>query len=401
MRSLTARVVAYASLRELVPLYGLYALLFEDHGLDARSISTLFILWSVVAFSSEIPSGAWADTVPRRHLLFGSGALLTAAFSSWLVWPNYWGFAAGFALWGVSESMKSGTFEALVYDELTTRHAQHRYAAIMGYANAGETACVFVAILSAAPLYTLGGYALVGWVSVAVTVVDLALVATLPSAPAAAHLDEPDDRRFAIRYLATVRTGAGEIRADRVVRRTVFLTAALLACLGLDEYFALVAREGGASTEFVPVVVASTAIGQTIGAATAGRGARMSGRVMALIVAGGAVLIAAGSLLTAFGAVFGGFVAIGAGYGAVQHCAIVADARLQDSMSGRTRATVTSVTGLTGEVLSVALFAGFALGSMWLPLWTILAATVVPILGIGLTALRFLPDPGSEDSQQR
>ena len=45
MTSLSARVVAYASVREFVPLYGLYALLFEDHGLDTRSISSLFVLW--------------------------------------------------------------------------------------------------------------------------------------------------------------------------------------------------------------------------------------------------------------------------------------------------------------------------------------------------------------------
>ena len=138
---MSVRAVAYASVREFVPFYGLYVLLFEDHGLAAGSISSLFVLWSVVAFVSEVPSGAWADTVSRRALLAGSGVLLTAAFTMWLVWRTYWGFAAGFALWGLSESLKSGTFEALVYDGLAARGVEHRYAAVMGWAAAGEMVC--------------------------------------------------------------------------------------------------------------------------------------------------------------------------------------------------------------------------------------------------------------------
>lgn len=389
MTSLCVRVVAYASVREFVPLYGLYALLFEDHGLDAAAISSLFVLWSVVAFVTEVPSGAWADTVSRRVLLLGSGALFTAAFTTWLVWPGYWGFALGFVLWGVSESMKSGTFEALVYDELATRGKQSRYAALMGYANAGEMVAVFVAILTAAPLFDLGGYALVGWVSVAVTVVDLLLVCSLPEAPRAASADETvgTGSTFAKRYLATLGAGTAEIRTDAVVRRGVILAAALLASLAFDEYFGLLAREGGASTGFVPVLVALTVAGQVVGAATAGRTAAMSGRVMAGVIVVGSALLATGAVL---GGVLG-FAAVGLGYGALHNTAIVAEARLQDAMSGRARATVASVVGLISEVLSVAVFAGFALGSMWLPMSVLVAAAVVPVAVLGVVAPRLLP----------
>ncbi|BDB58385.1 MULTISPECIES: MFS transporter [Rhodococcus] len=389
MTSLSARVVAYASVREFVPLYGLYALLFEDHGLDTRSISSLFVLWSVVAFVSEVPSGAWADTVSRRGLLFGSGALLTAAFTTWLIWPGYWGFALGFVLWGISESMKSGTFEALVYDELAARGCEHRYAAIMGYANAGEMTCVFVAILTAAPLFELGGYALVGWVSVAITVVDIALVGTLPAAPKVEEADEiaGSGDTVLVRYMSSLRAGTSEIRTDRAVRRSVVLAAALLACLAFDEYFALLARESGAETGFVPVLVALTAVGQVVGAATVGRTATMSGRTMGAVVMVGSVLIAGGALAGGIA----GFTAIGVGYGALHNTAIVAEARLQDTMSGRARATVSSVVGLTSEVLSVAIFAAYALGSLWLPMAVLVAVTVLPLVGLGVVAPRLLP----------
>ncbi|MEE2058197.1 MFS transporter [Rhodococcus artemisiae] len=385
-----------------MPLYGLYALLFEDHGLSTGSISSLFVLWSVVAFVSEVPSGAWADTVSRRGLLLGSGVLFTATFTIWMVWPTVWGFAAGFVLWGVSESLKSGTFEALLYDELAALDAEHRYAAVMGYANAGEMVCVFVAILSASPLFGLGGYALVGWLSVAITVANMLLVLTLPCAPCAMEADEldgtgdtatsvPPPSAVLARYVSALRDGTTEVRTDKVVRRAVVLAAALLACLAFDEYFGLLAREGGATIEQVPVLVALTVVGQVIGAAAAGRTASMSGRVMSAVVIAGAMLLAAGAMV---GGVVG-FIAIGFGYGALQNTAIVAEARLQDTMSGRTRATVTSVVGLTSEVMSVAVFAWFAVGSAWIPLSALVVSTVLPLLVVGITAVRWLPDRGS------
>lgn len=376
-----------------MPLYGLYALLFEDHGLSTGSISSLFVLWSVVAFVSEVPSGAWADTVSRRGLLLGSGVLFTATFTIWMVWPTVWGFAAGFVLWGISESLKSGTFEALLYDELAALDAEHRYAAVMGYANAGEMVCVFVAILSASPLFGLGGYALVGWLSVAITVANMLLVLTLPCAPRAMEADDLDGTGDTLlaRYVSALRDGTTEVRTDKVVRRAVVLAAALLACLAFDEYFGLLAREGGATIEQVPVLVALTVVGQVIGAAAAGRTASMSGRVMSAVVIAGAVFLAAGAMVGGVG----GFIAIGFGYGALHNTAIVAEARLQDTMSGRTRATVTSLVGLTSEVMSVAVFAWFAVGSVWIPLSLLVATTVLPLLVVGITAVRWLPDRGS------
>lgn len=373
-----------------MPLYGVYGLLFEDHGLSTAQISSLFAVWSIAAFVTEVPSGAWADTVPRRTLLFGSAALLTASFALWMLVPGYWGFAAGFALWGLAESMKSGTFEALLYEELSELGAQGRYANVMGYVNSAEVTCVFLATASAGPLYALGGYALVGWVSIAITVVDGLLVFTLPSAPRKVSVDSTDrsgDESFLARYAQALRDGTGEVRTDRIVRRAVLLTAVLMSFLALDEYFALLARDGGATTAQAPLLVAITVVGQVAGAAVAGRTAGMSGRVMAAVLCAAAVLIATGAVAGGIA----GFAAIGVGYGALHNTTIVAEVRMQDAMSGSARATVTSVAGLTSEVASIALFAGFALGSAWLSLSILVAAVAVPLLLVAVAAPRMLP----------
>ena len=117
---------------------------------------------------------------------------------------------------------------------------------------------MFAATLSAAPLFSLGGYALVGWMSVAITVAGTLLVFTFRRAEIdGGRRDRRSGDTLAARYLASLRAGADEVRTDAVVRRAVVLAAALLACLAFDEYFGLLAREDGASTEFVPVLVAS------------------------------------------------------------------------------------------------------------------------------------------------
>ncbi|MFZ2529465.1 MAG: MFS transporter [Rhodococcus sp. (in: high G+C Gram-positive bacteria)] len=369
-----------------MPLYGVYGLLFEDHGLSTAQISSLFAVWSIAAFVTEVPSGAWADTVPRRALLFGSAGLLTASFALWMLVPSYWGFAAGFALWGLAESMKSGTFEALLYEELAALGARDRYATVQGYVNSAEVTSVFLATASAGPLFALGGYTLVGWVSIAITVVDGLLVFTLPSVRRTPRVDDGAST-FLTRYARSLRDGTGEIRTDRIVRRVVLLTAVLMSFLALEEYFAMLARDGGASTAQAPLLVAITVAGQIVGAAVAGRTAGMSGRIMAGVLCAAAMLIAAGAVAGGVA----GFVAIGIGYGAVHNAVIVSEVRMQDAMSGSARATVTSVAGLTSEVASLALFVGFALGSVWLSLSILVAAVAVPLLLVAAQAPRWLP----------
>lgn len=183
--------------REFVPLYALYALLFADHGLNTAQISSLLALWSVTSFLLEVPSGAWADTVSRRGLLVLSGGLVAAAFTLWTATPSYLGFALGFVLWGVSGALESGTFEALMYDELAARDQAGAYARLMGYTRAAAEITVLVAILAAAPLYVLGGYALVGWVSVATAVGHTAICLLLPNAPGAGEPGRGDPQAYA------------------------------------------------------------------------------------------------------------------------------------------------------------------------------------------------------------
>ncbi len=241
---------------------------------DAQ-ISTLFIVWSVTSFVLEVPSGAWADTVDRRRLLVLSAVIYAAGFASWVAFPGYAGFALGFVLWGVSGSIMSGTFESLLYDELVVRGREDDYPGLIGVAHSSALVANLLAAGIAVPLMALGGYQLVGWVSVALAGVQTLLAATLPVSaaarrPAGADVAERTERALA-RYPAMLRAGVREATGSVPVRRAVLIAAVLVGFTAYDEYFPLVAADHGVPTEQVPVLIALTVAAQAVGTALAGR----------------------------------------------------------------------------------------------------------------------------------
>ena len=350
------RALAYYSVRDLIPLYAVYALLFADYGLSTGEISSLFVIWSVTAFVAEIPSGAWADTIPRRFLLALSPVVYGAGFTTWILAPGYAGFAVGFVLWALSSALMSGTYEAYVYDELVEHGARHAYPRLVGFAHSLAMVCNLVATFAAAPLMMLGGYELVGWVSVAFALVQFVVALTLPPTQCAMSSDVQTRDHIGRRYVRVLTSGLAEVRRVATVRHGVLLMALLLGTTAYDEYFPLVALDKGAGVADVPVLVGVIVVGQAIGTALAGRAARLSAVTIGVLTGIAGILLVVGASL----ALPLAFVAVGLGYGLVGNVSIVAEARLQDAIEGDARATVTSAVGFSSELVAVGIFALFA-----------------------------------------
>jgi hypothetical protein len=189
-----------------------------------------------------------------------------------------------------------------------------------------------------------------------------------------------------------LRSGLTEVATTRSVRKAVGLVALLGGFLAFDEYFPLLAREIGASTTTVPLLIAGTVAAQAIGGALAGPAYRMRSSFLAIGLALSAGLLAWGAL----SGTAPGFVPIAVGYGVMQLVIIVAEARLQDAITGPARATVTSVSGLFAEVFAVSVYAGFALGSLWLSLPTLVAGLTVPLLLTAFVTPAAMPPPAAE-----
>ena len=355
-------MLAYHASRDAIPLYAVYALLFAEHGLSAGQISSLFVIWSVTAFVAEVPSGAWADTVDRRHLLVASALIHAAAFAAWTWWPSYAGFALGFVLWGVSGALMSGTFEALLYDDLVVRGERARYPRLIGYARSSALVFTLLAELAAVPLLHAGGYQLVGVASIGVALVQGLLAATLPVSRSARHGGRETDGESdedAAGYLVMLRAGLSEASRTPSVRRALLVASVLVGMTAYDEFFPLVADAHGVAATTVPVLVALATLAQAVGTARAGRTARMSPRTLAAVVGAGAALISAGALVHPYVGFFG----IALGYGLLNNAMIVAETRLQDSIQGSARATVTSVLGVGEETVALVTYAFVGLGS--------------------------------------
>lgn len=412
-RSLIRRLIAFLVLDEFMPIFPVYALLFADSGLSTSEISSLLVLWSVVTFVLEVPSGAWADTVSRRMLLCVSSIAYGAAFALWIVVPSAPGFAAGFALWGLSSALSSGTFQALAYDELAAIGARHEYARVIGVGSALTLVAMALATLLAAPLMAVGGYALTGWVSVAVCAGQFLVARSLPSTPSIISVadietaQDPTDAEltagvdsgpavlraraagFTRRYVRALRVGLREATRNRVVRGAVLASAVLMGLLAFDEYFGLMLAEQGVSAVAIPLLLVVPTAGQAIGGLLAARASAWRNAGIGWLTTGAGVCIAAGAL----SGHPAGILAVGLGYGALQLAIVVSDIRLQDNITEAARATVTSVSGLLAEIVAVVVYAGFAWGSEAVSLTALVAILAGLVVVLGPVIIGWLPRP--------
>jgi hypothetical protein len=369
-----------------VLLYPVYALLFADAGLSAAQISSLFVIWSVVGFALEIPSGAWADTFSRRRLLAAAEVLRGAGYATWILWPTYPGFALGFVAWGVSGAMSSGCREALLHDELAALGAAGRYAGVLGRATTVGLVAMLTATVLASPAMVVGGYPLVGAASVAVCLGGAAVALRLPERGRTGPVDGGDGLTA---YRRNLMAGLREVRGAPAVRRSVLLAAVVPGLTALDEYLPLLGRALGASNAVVPLLFAGVAAAMALGSALAGRwAAAPSGRVGALLMVG--------ALGLGVGCLAGhplGMLGVALFFGTFQLAEVLTSARLQQAISGPGRATVLSVANVGAEVCAITIYLGYAAASPWVAVAPLLAALSLPTALVGVLCRRWLPPP--------
>jgi MFS family permease len=363
---LVAKLYAYTFLGEFILLYPVYTLLFTDTGLSVAETSSLFVIWSVTGMVLEVPSGAWADAVSRRLLLCLGPLLAGAGFALWILVPSYWAFALGFVLWGAEGALVSGAFEALSYEELERLGQEDRYATVMGRAESVGLVADAAAIGLAVPVFAAGGYLAVGAASVLACVLCAATALTFPEHRTPAAATEGS-------YLAVLRAGITEARSDRGVLNALLLVSLVTAIWGaLEEYVPFLGAETGVSKTAIPLLILLVWIGATAGGLLAGPAQRMPARAYALTMSGHPA----------------GFALIAVAFGAFQMAGVMADARLQERITGPARATVTSVAGLGMNLVTLGVYVAYAGASSGLSHGATFALLVAPYVLVALLAAR-------------
>lgn len=350
----------------------MYAVLFADTGLSPAAISSLFVIWSVTTFTLELPSGVWADVFSRRSLLVVAPLLAGAGFGLWAMFPSYAAFAAGFVLWGAGLALRSGTMQALVYEELERVGAAGSYARLIGRSEAMSLVGVVAASAVAAPVLAVGGYGALGVASVAVCVACAVVGWSLPESRDRGGDGEEEGPSLG----SVVRAGWAQVCGEPSVRWALGLVMVLEGVTSLDEYVPLLVRSTGAAVVAVPLLVLVVTVGDAVGGWVAGRGVRWLAPVLAV----GGVLLAVGSLSGRPG----GLVLVGAAFGVFRWAMAAADARLQERIGDGARATVTSVAGLGAESVSLLVFVGYAVGSRWAGAGVLVGAAAVPYVVVAV-----------------
>ena len=361
MTKLTAtlrKIYAFRALDDFILIYPFYSIYMAAHGLSVFQISTLFILWSVVDLLTNVPTGVLADKYSRKNLL-GIGQLCKAAgFLVWFLYPQYTGFAVGFVLWGIGGALTDGTFEALVYDELKASRRQGvkasrrqaEYVKVVGRANSLSLVAELAATLVAGAAILLG-YDVLFIASVVVVITSSLLVFTLPETP---RFEELADTR----YFSMLRAGLNEAIHNRTILANILLLSFIGAIYGsIEEYDSLFIHDTGVSLTVVAWVLGIVIAAAAIGSFIAYRFEKLTtSKFMLLLLLSGVFLLLAGradkvaavALLTCY--TF-----------SIRLLQAVYDGKLQHEISSGLRATVSSVSGFSLEIMSIVAYISYGL----------------------------------------
>jgi MFS family permease len=238
MKTFLAKIYSYCFFDDLVFIYPLYAVMFVDYGLTGLQISIILMVWSGTAFLLEVPSGVIADKYSRKTILFLAQVARIIGYAIWLFFPNFWGFLIGFVLWGIKSAFTSGTFEALLYDELKQNGAEVQYTKILGR----QKAIKFVALTLAGLGATIGialGYKLI----IAISLISLAISAfSILSLPSAKKLESTHEKD----YFKLLKEGLHTaIRTPIILEIIIFVSLAQALFGALDEYWSIFANDVG------------------------------------------------------------------------------------------------------------------------------------------------------------
>ena len=384
-----ASVYGYKFADAFILIYPLYAVMFVEAGMTAGEVGAALAVWSVTAFVVQIPAGVWADRWSRRAILSIAQVTRLAGYALWLVWPHFWGFLAGFVLWGIKSGLSGGCFEALVYDELKAAGREGDYTKVAGRAEAVQFTGILAASVVAAPVAVLGYPALLAG-SVAACAIAAATPFAFPAAQRSAAVGDID-------YLAHLRLGLAQtVRTPILLGLVAFIAVTLALGGALDEFWSIFASRAGLSHSGVALFIGAMSAGQAAASVLAHRTRRLaSGLFFALFAVNGALLAVAAAIFRPAAVLL--LVAFSGGFKVID---IVFEGRLQAVLPAETRATIGSVKGFVVEVAVTFLYLGFgplaqatSYRTAFLATGALIGALGLALLGWWLIRARRAPTP--------
>jgi len=111
-------VQLYYFFRSFIFAYVIERLFWRSRGISIAETVYIEIIYAVVVFSMEIPTGVLADRFSRKYIII-SGSILTLIGAIGMLFAHgFIVFACIIALSGISGALTSGSVSALIYDSL-------------------------------------------------------------------------------------------------------------------------------------------------------------------------------------------------------------------------------------------------------------------------------------------
>lgn len=238
MKSFLSKIYAYRFFDDFVLIYPLYMVMFTDYQMEPWQLAVLLATWSATSFLLEIPSGVWADRYDRKNILFIGQLLRAFGYACWLLFPGFWGFLVGFVCWGIKSAFTSGTFQALIYDELKYYKKEGAFTKILGRTETIAFIAILAASFLASPVILLG-YNAVLMLSILALVLSSMMVLAIPKVqPVASTPQKP--------YFSLLREGLHKtFRHPPIFHFLIFLSLVIALGGALDEFWTVFADQAG------------------------------------------------------------------------------------------------------------------------------------------------------------
>lgn len=350
MKSFLINIYLFRFFDNLMLIFPLYAVMFADSGLSVFEISLLFIAWSATTFILEVPSGILADKYSRKNILAFGQLSKIVGFAFWIFMPNFAGFLIGFIFWGIKGALYSGTFEALLYDELKAFKQESIYTKILGRVESASNIAVVAASIGASLLIVFGYNAVIA-ISILFIIISFIPLYFIPQAKKTESTHEKE-------YFKLLKQGLLVVRHSPVlIRLIIFLAIAIGIDAAIDEYYNPFARELGLETQMLGYFFALVIFVDILGSLVAYKFKDYSNTVYYMwFAACGLILLAAAILGNYFSIVF--LLVFTFNYRIIK---LVFEGRVQDNIPTPVRATVSSVNGFAMETSAIVMFFLFGL----------------------------------------
>ena len=367
---------AYLFLFDFILCYAIYTALFELRGLSLTQIGALLAFWSLSAIVLELPTGALSDRFDRRWLLVAAPLAKALTFVAWgFADGNVWLYGLGFLCWSIGQSLMSGTSEALVYERLEAEDRAGDYDKVNGRAAAAESLGIAAGTLLGGFVAAANGMDVTVWLAIPPLLVCALLALVLRDSRRGPDAAEAESGPA---YAENFRIALAEFRALPELRFvTLYIAVGLILFEVLEEFDQLYYLTVDLPIWLFGVVGAAILGAFAVASTLAHRLARHPALAWALPLLAGLLLLAA-----SFGTHPAYVLVLELAYLVVVPATVLAEARFQRLMDGRSRATTTSALVVAQNVTGIVVTFGFGVLAEYvgiLPAYGWAGLTMLPV----------------------